>query len=149
MLGSNRHPRRGRSDRGAALVEFALLMPFLLLLVLGIIEFGFFLGEWNELKHGALQGARLAAVNDGNLKDNTCASIKLNDNTSVTIDFELTGGTAIGDQGTVTLDATISSLSGVGLIDAFLPGSISAYAEFRLEQIATAWDSVLEDGACP
>lgn len=149
MLGSSRFSRRARSDRGAALVEFALLMPFLLLLVLGIVEFGFFLGEWNELKHGAHQGARLAAVNDNNLLVNTCTSINLHDNTSVTVDFELTGGTAIGDQGTVTLDATVSSLSGLGFVEALLPGTISAYAEFRLEQIANAWDSLLEDGTCP
>ena len=33
-------PRTAYGDRGAALVEFAMLMPLLLMLVLGIIDFG-------------------------------------------------------------------------------------------------------------
>ncbi|MGQ0833075.1 MAG: TadE/TadG family type IV pilus assembly protein, partial [Microthrixaceae bacterium] len=31
---------RGKRDRGAALVEFAIIMPIFFLLVFGIIEFG-------------------------------------------------------------------------------------------------------------
>ena len=66
-----------RKDRGANLVEFALLMPLLILLALGVVEFGFLLGERNEIKHGAHEGARLAAVNNGSLMTNTCDSFVL------------------------------------------------------------------------
>ena len=40
-----RRPRRARDQRGAVAVEFALITPMLLLLVFGIIEFGFMLNR--------------------------------------------------------------------------------------------------------
>ena len=55
-----RRYRKARREGGAALVEFAMLLPFLLILVLGIVEFGFLLGQFNEVRHGAHEGARLA-----------------------------------------------------------------------------------------
>ena len=60
--------RVGRSrDRegGAALVEFAVLAPLLLLLVLGIVEFGYTFGQYNGVRHAAREGARYAAVDGG------------------------------------------------------------------------------------
>lgn len=140
-----RNPR-GQKDRGAQLVEFAILAPFLILLLLGIIEFGFFLGEMNELKHGAHEGARLAAVNESNLVTETCSSINLQDNSAVTVTFTRTGSD-IGDQGAVSLSANINSLSGLALINALLPASISTDAEFRLEQ-PPLWASGTS-GTCP
>jgi Flp pilus assembly protein TadG len=44
------------------MVEFAVALPLLLILVLGIIEFGFVLAQMNEIRHGAREGARYAAV---------------------------------------------------------------------------------------
>jgi len=141
--------RRSRKDRGANLVEFAMLAPFLILLLLGIIEFGYFLGEWNSVKHGAHEAARLAAVNDGSLVTNTCNSMVLHSGaTIVTLEFD-DGSGDIGDQGSVTVTASnISSLSGVGLIEAFLPASIAADADFRLEQPSTSWAGI-STATCP
>ena len=54
----------GRDDRGQALVEFALIMPFLLLFLVGIVEFG---RAWNQhqvITDAAREGARKAAVYD-------------------------------------------------------------------------------------
>ena len=134
--------KRSRNDRGANLVEFAMLAPFLILLLLGIIEFGYFLGEWNSVKHGAHEAARLAAVNDGSLYVNACNSMDIHGSgTTVTLDFTDGASSAIGDQASVTVTASnISSLSGVGLIEAFLPASIAADADFRLEQ-PSSWGS--------
>jgi Flp pilus assembly protein TadG len=56
--------RDRRSRRGQALVEFALLLPFLLLLLLGVIEMG---RAWNAkqvLTDAAREGARLAVIGD-------------------------------------------------------------------------------------
>jgi Flp pilus assembly pilin Flp len=49
-------------ERGAAALEFALIAPVLLLLLLGIIEFGFMFQAQLALTHAAREGARMAAV---------------------------------------------------------------------------------------
>jgi Flp pilus assembly protein TadG len=54
--------RRAGSERGTALVEFALIAPLLFLVVFGIIEFGRILNAYNQLTQLAGQGARAAAV---------------------------------------------------------------------------------------
>lgn len=54
--------RRTRSDRGAAMVEFAIIAPLLLLLVFGIIEFGRAYNAQNTLTHAAREGAREYAI---------------------------------------------------------------------------------------
>jgi uncharacterized iron-regulated membrane protein len=53
----------GRDERGTALVEFALIAPFLFLLLFGIIDFGRALNYYNQVTQLAGQGARAAAVN--------------------------------------------------------------------------------------
>jgi Flp pilus assembly protein TadG len=54
---------RRRRSRGAVLVEFALVAPVLLILLFGIIEFGFAFVQWLDVRHGARETARLVAVN--------------------------------------------------------------------------------------
>jgi Flp pilus assembly protein TadG len=56
--------RRRCADResGQALVEFALVFPVLMLLVVGIIDFGFAFNTWNTAQNAAREGARIAAV---------------------------------------------------------------------------------------
>lgn len=51
-----------RGERGAAAVEFALVAPLLLLLVLGIISYGYMLSFRQGLSQAAAEGARAAAV---------------------------------------------------------------------------------------
>jgi Flp pilus assembly protein TadG len=50
--------RKERSERGAAAVEFALVMPLLLLLVFGIVEFGLIMNRQITVTHAAREGAR-------------------------------------------------------------------------------------------
>ena len=54
--------RRGRSERGQATIEFAIVLPLVLLLVAGIIEFGKGFNYWLNLNHLANEGARWVAV---------------------------------------------------------------------------------------
>jgi hypothetical protein len=58
----NVRKRRLRGERGAALAELAIVMPVLLLLLLGMLDFGKAFREWLEEQHLANEGARLAAV---------------------------------------------------------------------------------------
>ncbi len=58
MVGGDRRER----ERGAAAVEFALVVPLLLLLVFGIISYGYMLSFRQAMSQGAAEGARSAAV---------------------------------------------------------------------------------------
>jgi len=54
---------RREDQRGAAAVEFALVLPLLLLLVFGIIAYGYMLSFRQSMSQAAAEGARAAAVN--------------------------------------------------------------------------------------
>src|SRR3954462_11071045 len=53
---------RWRSERGAELIEFVLVMPLLLLVMCGIFGFGFLFQRYEVLTNAAREGARLAAL---------------------------------------------------------------------------------------
>jgi Flp pilus assembly protein TadG len=53
---------RWHVDEGAQLVEFALVLPMLLLVVLGIAEFGFIFQRYEVLTNAAREGARIAVL---------------------------------------------------------------------------------------
>ncbi len=61
---TQRPPGDGARDRGAVAVEFALLLPVLLLIVFGIIDFGRALNAQITITQAAREGARLAALGD-------------------------------------------------------------------------------------
>lgn len=51
-----------REERGQAVVEMALVLPVLVLLVVGILEFGRLFGAYLTVAHAAREGARLAVT---------------------------------------------------------------------------------------
>lgn len=53
---------RLRSERGAELIEFALIFPILLLVVVGIIDFGFLFQRFEVLTNATREGARMAVL---------------------------------------------------------------------------------------
>jgi Flp pilus assembly protein TadG len=60
---------RFRCERGAELIEFALTLPILLLVVLGIIEFGFVFREYEVVTNAVREGARIAVLPAYSLTD--------------------------------------------------------------------------------
>jgi Flp pilus assembly protein TadG len=54
--------RRFCGDEAAQLVEFALVLPMLLLVVLGIAEFGFIFQRYEVVTNAAREGARMAVL---------------------------------------------------------------------------------------
>jgi len=52
-----------RKERGTALVELALVLPLLMVLLLGMVDFGKAFNAWIDETHLANEAARLAAVN--------------------------------------------------------------------------------------
>jgi Flp pilus assembly protein TadG len=57
--------RRARREDGQALVELALAMPLLLLLLMGIIQFGIMISDYSTLVDAARAGAQELAVGRG------------------------------------------------------------------------------------
>lgn len=58
----NRLVGRHRQEGGVALVEFAMVLPLLLVLVFGIVDFGRAFQTWITLTNAAREGARLGTV---------------------------------------------------------------------------------------
>lgn len=54
--------KRARSERGAELIEFALVLPLLLFIVLGIVDFGFLFQRLEVVTNAAREGARIAVL---------------------------------------------------------------------------------------
>lgn len=54
--------RRRGSERGAELVEFAVVLPVLLLLIAGIIDFAFLFQSYQVTTNAAREGARMAGL---------------------------------------------------------------------------------------
>jgi Flp pilus assembly protein TadG len=61
---SVRRSSRARGDGGAALVEFALVMPVLFLILFGIIEFGVNMNDYQSLRQSVRDATRTAVVAD-------------------------------------------------------------------------------------
>jgi Flp pilus assembly protein TadG len=88
--------RRWRDERGVALTEMALVLPLLLLLILGMIDFGKAINYWIDNTHLANEGARFAVVNS-----NPGGTTRLQDYLiGQTASAEQRGGLSGGVQGT-------------------------------------------------
>lgn len=57
--------RRKRDVLGQSLVEFALILPVLLLIIMGVFDFGRAVYAFNTVSNAAREGARLLIVNQG------------------------------------------------------------------------------------
>lgn len=62
MAAVNRAAARWSGESGAELIEFALVLPLLLLVVLGIIDFGFLFQRYQVITNAAREGARVAVL---------------------------------------------------------------------------------------
>ena len=65
MMGPWRTGARGRlvqSERGVELIEFAFSLPVLLLILAGILDFGFLFQRYEIVTNAAREGARLKAL---------------------------------------------------------------------------------------
>lgn len=55
--------RRHRDDRGAAALEFALIVPILVMVVFGIVDFGWAMNRDTLVNNAAREGAREGSLN--------------------------------------------------------------------------------------
>jgi Flp pilus assembly protein TadG len=144
--------RSSSSDRGATLMEFAIIFPLLVFLLVGIVESGWLFAQFLDVRHGAREGVRMATVNfpEGDdppalvrtqanttaLLSETCDRMSVVSGAAVT--FSSTG--VVDDPITVTATAPANTLS--GLLDWAFPSSMSFTSTVVLhtEQEAT-WDN--------
>jgi Flp pilus assembly protein TadG len=110
--------RRGgaNSDRGAAAVEFALLLPLLLLIVFGIIDFGRAINAQITITQAAREGARALSLPGGAATYQTRAqnaAIGLSGVTVTPIATCPTGGATAGDDAQVQVTYTFSFITPV------------------------------------
>jgi len=141
-MGILRFNRAARDDeRGASLIEFALVLPLLVVLLFGIVEASWAFAQQNDVRHGAREGARMAATDFGNLNTiatEVCARMDVvypSKTPTVTL-TPLTGTGVLGDTARITVSSSPDSLTGV--VDALLGAlTMSSSIEFRLEQPIT------------
>jgi hypothetical protein len=131
------------------MVEFALVLPLLLVLVFGMLEFGKAFNYWIDMTHLANEGARWAVVNHNpgagtlqeyikgranttELRDGGTASIPAGDEAEVCISFP--NGTAnVGDPVLVRVTATYHWLPFLGDRIGSADVTITGSATMRLE----------------
>jgi Flp pilus assembly protein TadG len=61
--------RLRRGERGAELVELAVVLPLLLILIAGIVDFGFLLQSYEVVTNAAREGARIGVLPGYNTAD--------------------------------------------------------------------------------
>lgn len=133
---------------GSALVEAAIVIPFLLVLMLGVFDTGWLLSQLNDVRHAAREGGRQASVNAGDedfVVARTCEALDDSSNTTVT----LTGDSgALGDEIEVTVSRQVGTLTGFTDWAFHPPVDLHSTATFRIEQIPLLWSDVTDE-PCP
>lgn len=144
--------RRIRSERAQSAVEFTLLFPFILILILLIIEFGFALHANIRVTSASREAARYAAV--AQLPSSTCAEGSIEDRAisassnllecaDITVEYleqNAVPGYSRGDAVVVRISYEYTPITPVGeLMSAFSFGAfpstlaMNACADVRLE----------------
>lgn len=137
------------SERGQALVEFTMILPILLILLFGLIDFGRAFYTWMIVTNAAREGARIAAVQAnqsavqariyGSFCDNYPSDCSL-DPGPMTIKWA--GANIQGARGTpavIEIDYAFEYVTPLGAILQFIGGedlanpTISAHSSMRLE----------------
>ncbi len=122
---------RGGGERGASLIEFAIILPLLVLLLFGIMEAGWAFSQSVEVRNAAREGARLAVVDFGtgqDVIDETCNRADLS-GSGATVTVTINGTES------VTVDIAQSYTSLTGLLDPFFGGlSLNSTVDMRIER---------------
>lgn len=153
MLHCRQH-KKSRTERGAAAVEFALVLPLLISLIFGIIDFGAAWAQKTDVHHGAREVARIAAVNYNPLIETgsaqtativaaACSRMGEDTEATVTLTLSASGTAFVGDVVTVQVSQPYKSITGLIPVAA----TLSSQVEFRLERPAS-WSPTSSPVAC-
>ncbi|MHB1593083.1 MAG: TadE/TadG family type IV pilus assembly protein [Streptosporangiaceae bacterium] len=124
---SRQSSARPARDRGAVAVEFALLLPLLLLIIFGIIDFGRAFNAQVTLTQAAREGARLEALGQPNVVSRTQGAATGLSNVAVTIVSSCPANAGPGVNAEVRVSYDFTFATPIGAIASFFgvtgPGS--------------------------
>ena len=109
-----------RCRRGIALIEMAIVLPVLILMTLGLIEYGWMFLQAQQITNAARQGARVGATIDAGAADVV---------TAISNAMTNAGLSSSGYQVTVTP----SDVSGLGVGESFTVNVSVTYANIGLD----------------
>jgi Flp pilus assembly protein TadG len=123
-------------DQGAAAIEAALVLPVLFLFVLGIIEFGMAVWQWNTMLLAVEQAGRYVMVNNSTC-DVSCAETQMQAvlssaavcTTPTSGQICVSASTTAGTPSTMTLSAAYS----FNLLSLFTPFTITSQGTVPLD----------------
>ena len=121
-------PHRSSSDRGSELVEMAIVLPIFILLIMGIMDFGFLFQRYELVVNAAREGARLAIADDTLLDSDVELRVQ-----NYLTNAGLTGpATANAGPSTMTVSGVAIATRTVTVLYSsdflFLPGSVNLQA---------------------
>lgn len=128
------------------MVEMAFALPLLILLLFGLIEFGWLFAQNVEIRHTAREGARLLAVNTdpptaganqtARLLNAICSRGTVTRGVSVSI---TRNGDEIGDVITTRVNAPAGMNTLTGVLDWAIPSTLrlQSAVQIRIEQVPT------------
>ena len=128
--------KRISGRRGQAMIEFALILPLLLLVMFAIFQFGFMFYSYISIQQAAREGARSAAVGKNDALITTAiTNASTLDPTMLTISIAPAPATRLaGSNVTVTVTIPSAQLLKMPLVDAYLPTQLTGQATMRMEQ---------------
>ena len=134
-----RNPSRQRreGERGQATVEFALILPILVIVLFGTIEFGHAFWTYQQVSAAASEGARRAAVSrnsDSRDADIETAVTNASPNLTGALTVNSASTWAPGQPVTVTITYQLDSI-GMGLLSTLgFDGTLTSQRTARVEQ---------------
>ena len=111
--------RHNRNERGQGILELALVLPFLLLIVLGVLDLGRIFFETIGLTNAAREGVRYLTLHPDNEAGAVLAAIDEANYAGITI-----------SNGQVTVDCT--NLDGDDYCDSGTPATVTVTHDFDL-----------------
>lgn len=145
LVGRLIHDKKAKSERGQAMVEFALVLPIFLLVVFAIVDFGMGFHAWITVSNSSREGARIgvvganAATVEARVRD-TASSLKDDANLAVTVTNAVDQGGDPGESVKVDVDYNYQLITPLSSIMGIVSGGsigptihFKSTSEMRLE----------------
>lgn len=124
--------RRSGDERGAAFVEFALVLPLFALLLFAAVDFGMVFGGYTTLRAQVQNGARLASVDQ--VGSGTCTGGPGGDTTKLVCEIAQGIGTPLGTKaGTLKVGISFYTSSGVSTLTGTVGGLVEVCAQVAMQ----------------